>query len=935
MKKVKSLPRLFFIALALISSAYGQNIEGKVTDAASGKGVEGASVLIKGGTIGTSTDASGHFTIAAKLNDVLVISATGYLPQQVRLTSTGTLAIALLAQATELDQVVLLGSRSGGRVKTESPVPVDVINMSNALQTTARPDLTSMLNYAAPSFNYNKQSGSDGADQIDLATLRGLGPDQTLVLVNGKRRHQTAFVAVFGTRGRGNSGTDMNAIPEAAIDRVEILRDGASAQYGSDAIAGVINLVLKKNTDKWQINLGGSGYYDEKYNPAFSSALKSQYEYDNRIDGAAFNFGVNKGFKFGDKGFINLSGNFFAQGKTYRQVLDTNLNNEDALPVNPGRRANGDASVTSGGVMLNMETPLGSATTSFYAFGGYNYKSSDAFAYTRSFHGYNPLSSSRPARFPTDANGNLHWVPDIMKSIPTAGDLPDTVFNPHIQTHITDYSAAVGLKGKINDTWTWDLSTTLGRNDFHYYGDKTFNASLGVAGAGKNHFDDGGFNFLQNTSNVDFSRNFTTIAEGLSLSAGLEFRYEQYKIYEGEKDSYFNYDLPNDKAAGAQGFPGFQPVDVVKADRTNEGLYVQADLDATRDWLLSAAVRVENYSDFGFLGTYKFATRYKVSPSVNIRGSVSTGYRAPSLQQINFSNTFTNVQGGNSFDVKIAPNYSPITRAAGIPELKEETSVNASLGFTAKPTDEFTITVDGYLVKIKDRVVLSGQFDNSNTALQPILDQLNVAQAQFFANAVNTTNAGVDIILSYAKKWKSKSLNLTFAGNIQDMKIDQVNVPAALNNSFEERQAFFSDREQKFVLASAPPLKLGLTADYGFNNNVRLGTHLTYFGKIILLGYGYANTYPPLVDLDNGSGTVPEQFNYDGKLVTDVYASYRLSKAMSLFIGVDNVFNVHPDLGYVPGAKLSAYDGETGGPWDAVQMGTNGIRMFVKAQFNF
>jgi iron complex outermembrane receptor protein len=935
MKTFKLLLQAVILMTGIISSSLAQNIEGTVLDAATGRPIQSASVIVRSKGTGSTTDSVGHFSIAAKMNDVLLISATGYLAQQVRITSTGTLSIALLATTTELDQVVLLGSRSGGRVKTESPVPVDVINMSNALQTTARPDLTSMLNYAAPSFNYNKQSGSDGADQIDLATLRGLGPDQTLVLVNGKRRHQTAFVAVFGTRGRGNSGTDMNAIPESAIDRVEILRDGASAQYGSDAIAGVINLVLKKNTENWQVNTGVSGYYDNKYNPSLSDALKNQYESGNDIDGAAFNFGVNKGFSLGQKGFINFSGNFFAQGKTYRQVLDTNLNNKDALPINPGRRANGDASVTSGGGMINLEAPLGSSSTTFYAFGGYNYKSSDAFAYTRSFHGYNPLSSSRPARFPTAANGTLYWVPGIMKSIATPGDLPDTIFNPHIQTHITDYSAALGLRGKIKDTWSWDLSNTLGRNDFHYFGDKTFNASLGVSGANKNHFDDGGFNFLQNTTNLDLSKGFESIAEGLTLSAGLEFRYEQYKIYEGEKDSYFNYDLPHNKAAGSQGFPGFQPVDAVNADRTNEGLYLQADLDATRDWLLSGAVRVENYSDFGFLGTYKFATRYKVSPSVNIRGSVSTGYRAPSLQQINFSNTFTNVQGGNSFDVKIAPNYSPITKAAGIPELKEETSVNASLGFTAKPTNEFTITLDGYLVKIKDRVVLSGQFDNTNTALQPILDQLNVAQAQFFANAVNTTNAGVDIILSYAKKWRTKSLNLTFAGNVQDMKIDKVNVPAALNNSFEERQAFFSEREQKFVLASAPPLKLGLTADYGFNNNVRLGTHLTYFGKITLLGYGYANTYPPLVDLDNGSATVPEQFNYDGKLVTDVYASYTLSKAMSLFIGVDNVLNVHPDLGYVTGAKLSAYDGETGGPWDAVQMGTNGLRMFVKAQFNF
>jgi iron complex outermembrane receptor protein len=190
--------------------------------------------------------------------------------------------------------------------------------------------------------------------------------------------------------------------------------------------------------------------------------------------------------------------------------------------------------------------------------------------------------------------------------------------------------------------------------------------------------------------------------------------------------------------------------------------------------------------------------------------------------------------------------------------------------------------------------------------------------------------------LNYAKKWGEKSLNVTFAGNVQQMKIDKINVPDALNKSYEERQAFFSDREQKFVLASAPPLKLGLTADYGVNKSLKVGTHLTYFGKVTLLGYGYANTYPPLVSLDADPAiTVPEQFNYNGKLVTDIYASYKVSKSATLFLGVDNLFNVHPDLGFVTGAKLSAYDGEAGGPWDAVQMGTNGLRMFMKAQFNF
>lgn len=923
----------FLITLAFYANA--QEINGNITDFETGKPIESASITVKFSNTVSVSDKQGNFTIAAKTNDLLTISITGYATKQVFVKAT-TINIQLKSNVNNLDQVVVIGSRSGGRVKTDSPVPVDVITMGNALQTTARPDLTSMLNYAAPSFNFNKQSGSDGADQIDLATLRGLGPDQTLVLVNGKRRHQTAFVAVFGTRGRGNSGTDLNAIPEAAIDRVEILRDGASAQYGSDAIAGVINIILKKNTNAWQINTGVSGYYDNKFNPAFSKDLKNQYEHGNKIDGQAYAFGINKGFKLGKEGFINLSGNFFSQGKTFRQVLDTNLLNKNGLPINPGRRANGDASVISGGGMFNMELPIATTKTTFYAFGGYNHKASDAFAYTRSFHGYNPLATVRPARFPTDAAGNLIFNPSIMKSISTPNDLADTVYNPHIQTKISDLSFAGGLKGSFGNDWEWDASNTLGRNDFHYYGDKTFNASLGAAGINKNFFDNGGFNFLQNTTNVDFSKKLKSVAQGLSLSLGVEYRYEQYKIYAGEKDSYFNYDPLQIKAPGSQGFMGFRPADEVKANRNSQAVYVQADLDITKEWLTSVAVRAENYSDFGFLSTYKLATRYKISPVFNVRGSVSTGFRAPSLQQINFSNTFTDVQGGKPFDVKIASNFSPITKAAGIPTLKQEKSLNASVGFTAKASPEFSITVDAYMVKIKDRVVLSGQFDDTNVALNPILNQLNVAQAQFFANAVNTTNIGVDIVLNYSKRWQNQSLNLLLASNFQKMNIDKINVPAALNNTFNEQQAFFSQREEKFIKASAPPAKIGFTADYGINKTIKIGTHLTYFGKIILLGYGYNTTYPPTVTLDNDADQVrPEQFNYNGKVVTDLYSSYKLSKMATIFVGVDNLFNVHPNLGFVQGAKLSAYDGEAGGPWDAVQMGTNGMRPFVKAQLNF
>ncbi|UEG51211.1 TonB-dependent receptor [Ferruginibacter lapsinanis] len=944
------------VMLLFVTAAFSQQqITGHVTDA-SGIPLAGATIIIKstGKTLTSAPD--GSFTLEAKADDVLEVSSLGHSTETIRIKGRSVVTISLQSIAQDLGQVVMVGSRHSGRVKTESPVPIDVINVKEASLTTAKPDLTSMLNYAAPSFNHNRQSGGDGADQIDLATLRGLGPDQTLVLINGKRRHQTAFVAVFGTRGRGNSGTDLNAIPETSIDRVEILRDGSSAQYGSDAIAGVINLILKKDTKGVTVNAGYSGYYDHKYNAYFGRNMK-QYIHGDAIDGKAFSFDINGGIALGKakKGFINLSANFLTQEKTFRQVNDTNMNNKNSLPINVGRRANGDGSVNSAGAMFNMELPIANSKTTFYAFGGYNYKSSDAYAYTRTYHGYNPLSSARPYRFPVDATGRLIYVPAIMQVVSTpGGGLPDTVYNPHIQTHISDGSLAFGFEGVTRSNWDWDLSNSFGGNDFHYFGDKTFNASLGTLGVFKNHFDDGGFYFIQNTSNVDLSKRFQTIAKGLNLSFGAEYRYEQYGIYEGEEASYANYkpdgvvyqsligtyddngdpDSLQTPASGAQGFPGFQPVDKIKANRSTIGAYVDAELDVTKEWLLGGAIRVENYSDFGFLSTYKIATRYKVAPNFNIRASASTGFRAPSLQQINFSNTFTNVQGGKTFDVKIAPNYSSITRAAGIPELKEETSVNASVGFSWKPAKNLTVTVDGYLVKIKDRVVLSGQFDNTIPALQTILDNLNVAQAQFFANAVNTTNKGVDIVIDYNKKWGNKRFKALFAGNIQDMTIDKINVPAALNGSYESRQAFFSEREQQFVLASAPPVKLGLTLDYGVNK-WGIGTHLTYFGKITLFGYGYANTYPPLVDLDDASATVPEQFNYNGKLVSDLYFSYKLCKNADLYFGADNLFNVHPDLGYVKGAKLSAYDGEAGGPWDAVQMGTNGLRFFTKLAFRF
>jgi iron complex outermembrane recepter protein len=961
----------FFALFCLCASSsllFAQKtITGKITDKLSGTVLAGASIKIKGAKKGTSTNNEGVFTLQVASTDELIISNVGYTTQTLAVPETSSINILLEPLSAELAQVVFVGSRGAGRVKTESPVPVDVIHVSEVGQTTARPDLMSQLNIAVPSFNYNKQSGADGSDANDFASLRGLGFDQTLVLVNGKRRHLSAFVNQAGTRGRGNSGTDLNAIPEAAIDRVEILRDGASAQYGSDAIAGVINIILKKDVHHLNITTGGSAYDDHKYN-TLNFTDPSQYYTGTRLDGLAYTLGLDYGLPIGKNGgFINFGGNFLTQGKTFRAEPDTSLStNPKALPINGVRRAFGDGAVTSGGGMVNGEIPLAGTHTKFYFFGGINRKLSTVYAYTRNF-------SANPQKFPTNPDGTLIFESNIMK---VAGNSDASIssnnvyYNPQEKVYITDKSFAVGLNGTVGKDWDWDLSNVVGNNDFHYHGYKTFNASLdNVPGSVKTNFDDGGFSFLQNTANLDVSKRFADVGKGLTFSFGGEFRYEHYKLYAGEPDSYGYQSAPKifpnlvgdgsgdslrTPATGSEGYPGYQPTDEVKAHRTNVGGYVDLAFDVTDKWLLDGAARFENYSDFGFVNTYKLATRYKLADDFNIRGSVSTGFRAPSLQQINFSNTNTNIVAGELVYVKLAPNYSPITKAAGIPKLTQETSFNGSLGFSWAPVSNFTATVDGYLVKMKHRVVVTGNFDGSVPAIAPYLTEFNVSSVNFFANAVNTTNTGIDIVLDYNKRWGQNKFKATLAGNIQNITIDKINIPAALNDTYGHQQAFFSTREQAFLKASAPRSKFSLAVEYSIQK-FAIGAHLTYFGKVTTQGFGYSsvpgaapggpggagisdqgNGWDPYVTTDDGKSVVPENFVHFGKVTTDLYLSYKVSKNLVWYAGVDNLFNVHPDLSIVPNARLaSAFDSESGGPFDSIQMGFDGLRMFTKLSFNF
>lgn len=947
---------LIFGALLLFCTPiFAQKLSGTLTSV--GKPLQGGSVVASPSGAGTSTDIDGKYSLTLKPGTyTITFKAIGFETKTTSVTlaagETKTLDMDVAISNESLKEVIVVGNRGAGRTKIESPVPVDVISANQAGATTAKPDLMSQLNQAVPSFNYNKQSGGDGSDAIDFASLRGLGFDQTLVLINGKRRHLSAFVNEVGTRGRGNSGTDLNAIPEAAIDRIEILRDGASAQYGSDAIAGVINIILKKDINHVNLTTGFSGYNDQKYN-TLNYSDPSQYYTGKKFDGETYTLGGDFGLAIGKNGgFINIGGNYENSGKTFRDDPD--------LAISRERRAFGDGSVVSGGGMYNLEIPMSSTSkTVFYSFGGYNYKHSNVYAYTRSWNYDNGLRQN-PTKFPTDPlTGNLIFVPGIMQvaGVSDGSISPNNVYyNPEEDVYMKDVSGAFGFRGTTASNWDWDISDNTGRNDFHYFGNKTFNASLPyIAGQPiQTRFDDGGFNFLQNTANADITKHFDGVAKGMQLSFGGEFRYERYHLYAGELNSYVagGATLPDGtaKASGSEGYPGYQPSDAVKAHRTNEAAYAESQIDVTDQWLIDGAARFEHYSDFGSVGTFKFATRYKLTDNFNLRGSVSTGFRAPSLQQINFSNTNTSIIGGNLVYTKLVPNYSDVAKTAGIPALKQETSVNYSVGFAWQPVHNITVTVDGYDIVLKNRIVISGLYAAGDATLgdplNNILNSNGIGDAQFFANAVNTTNKGIDVVVDYKKHWDNSHFTALLAGNIQGLTINKINIPSTFKGSASDSATFFNDREQYFLKASAPKAKFTLSLEYGVKK-ISFGTHLTYFGDVKELGFGETSTpsssadpFFPYVTLDNG-GSVPEIFDFKPKITTDVYVSFKINKTISWTAGVDNLFNVHPDEAIIKGSvsptsgSSSFGDSESGGPFEAVQMGFNGMRIYTKLVFHF
>ncbi len=870
---------LFTLSLLFtVQLAAQHNVSGTVVDDGN-QTLIGVNIQEKGTSTGTVTDIDGNYSLSVSSSTAtLVFSYTGYSSTEITLNGESALDVELI-EGIDLGAVQVVGSRSYRRTATETPVAVDIIDIQEVATSNGNIELNRILQYLAPSFNATKQSGADGAEHIDPASLRGLGPDQTLVLINGKRRHQSSLINIFGTRGLGNTGTDFNAIPASAIERIEILRDGAAAQYGSDAIAGVINIVLRKGTNKLTGSVTAGAYNSSPPGTFDAEASNIPGNYtdvngaggtDTRddypgLDGATYKVAANYGFDIGDDGgFVNFTTEFINRERTLR-------------PGAPWRRGMGEAAISGFAAFMNGAIPIGDKTE-FYFFGGKNYRDTDAYAFTRG-----------PA-----AEDNR-----------SVASLYPGGFTPRITSIINDNSISGGVRKQMAGGWSVDFNNTIGENDFHYFIKGTNNATLGDASP--TDIDAGGHTLTQNTTSLDFSKYYEKgDGIGTNLAFGAEFRTDNFTIFAGEEATWAAYDVDGllitrpdqvstGRPAGSQGFPGYSPANEVDRSRSNFALYGDAEFDISKAFLLSAALRFENYSDFGSTLNWKLAARMKASESLSVRGAISTGFRAPSLAQLFYNLRFTSFVDGQLNESLLSANNSPVTKGFGIQDLKEEESFNASLGFTYK-AGRFTATVDGYYIAVDDRVIITNNFDATSLGI-------GVSTAQFFANGVDTESQGLDVVLSYKPDIANGSLNLSLAGNLNNLEVTNIR-----NNNLDE-QTFFGDRGRSLLEDAAPATKFAFNANY---QNSKLGVNLgvTQFGKVSYIGFA------------------GERVDYDTKVTADLSVTLKASDRINFTLGGNNIFNTYPTQQDFNSTDNSGY-------WDSTQMGFGGAYYYARVGFSF
>ena len=797
-------------------------------------------------------------------------------------------------QAVELDRIQVLGSRARGRTAAETAAPVDVINREQ-LERTGAQEIGQILQMLEPSFNFSRTTISDGTDILRPATLRSLGPDQVLVLVNGKRRHQQALVNVQQTIARGSAGTDINAIPVSAIERIEVLRDGAAAQYGSDAIAGVINIVLRRQTDETRVSFEAGQTFEG--------------------DGRVLHGGLNTGVALGDEGFLNLS-------VEYRDREETNRAGPDLLRVDPPRVTQriGDADAKDAYLWLNGGIPTGPGE--LYWFGGISRREGDSSGFFRSA-------------------GDGRTVPDLY---------PEG-FLPNIITTVEDGSLAIGYRAPLGENWDWDVSVNHGRSKFGFHERNSVNVSWwyepapggGIYAESPTSADTGTLEFDQTTFNLDFrgTVDWGVGKEALSLATGFEYRRDNYAIQAGAPVSY-TYGRSNNPAIpifdqnggfaapGIQGFPGFSPNEAVDEGRHNYAVYFDAESRLTERFLLGAAVRFEDYSDFGNTTTGKLSARFDFSEQLALRGTVSTGFRAPGVQQLFYSQRSTNIDPatGNLADTLTARQDSDVTRAFGISALKEEESTSATLGLVFRPNENFSLTVDVFRIDIDDRIIFSSNIRpegvgddglacdaiNSNCPIRAILAPFDVAQAQFFTNAIDTRTTGIDIVGEYRTEAAGGTLDLTALlhwnkTEVTDRRSQSAILPPAM---------LFDDSQVTLIEEGQPGAHHVLQGVYQIGE-WDWTLRANYYGSV------------------SGSGFAPKQ-TWDGQTLFDAAVGVDITDKLRFSLGANNLLDTYPDKWTVgadnpdvnPFPSLGFLYG-----WETLPFGINGGYYYARLDFRF
>ena len=751
------------------------------------------------------------------------------------------------AQATETISVI--GSRVAGRTEADIPVPVDLIS-SEQLKSTGQTEVGRMLQATVPSFNFSSSSVSDGSDALRPATLRGLGPDQTLVLVNGRRRHQSALVHINTSVGRGTSRADLNAIPGSALKRIEVLRDGAAAQYGSDAIAGVINLVLKDGSDPGSVSLS-YGEYSEG-------------------DGETYNFSLSKGFEF-DEGFVSLTYDYRDRGNTNRAGLSAQCqytcsddpNNAGVVIATDPREATfnrlnfrvGDSDSVQHAVVINTGMDIGD--DELYGFMTWSDRENQSGGFYR--------RANQDGRNPKLSDGEAYYQDGFLPLINTLND---------------DFSINVGYRHELENEMTLDLSVTKGQNSQEYVISNSLNASWVAAqgrtaslrGSSQTQASAGKLVLDLTTVNLDM----TWASDEISYAWGAEFRRDGYQIKPGEEYSWKDYDgIGQGALGGIQVFPGFTPGNAVDETRDVYSLYLDAEWDISDDFLLTGALRYDDFEDFGNTTNFKVSGRYNIIDEIVIRGAISTGFRAPSMQQQYFNNISTQFAGGKAYQVGTFRNDSQLAKDIGIPQLQEEQSKNYSIGMTFTPSNGLTLTVDYYKIVIDDRIVISDNIKpgSGSAVFDAALAKNGVTGAQFFINGANTKTEGVDVVAIYDTSVGEGDLKLSLAFNTTTTDVTEQFSPGGLNGI--KPQDVFGAQGVSIIEEWQPKDRINFTTNYSIND-FSVNFSLNRFGEYTVMDGGKTQTF-------------------SAEWLTDVQGTWHINDNVSVNIGANNLFDTVPD----------------------------------------